>query len=94
MIFESMKERFGVKWYLSVPSFQWVIWRRHIKQQLFDNDIIAVEAIAVIGEVDKRHWPHGTGFFARVRDLCLVQRKEKQRIFQPDHSLESLADIL
>lgn len=61
---------------------------------LFDNDIIASEAIAVIPDMDKRQWPAGTGFFSRVRDLCLLQRKQREKMLKVDTGPSSLADLL
>ena len=94
MIFEAMRKTFGESWYLSVPPFRWVIWRRQIKQMLFDEDIIAAEAIAVIGDCDKRKWPAGTGFFSRVRDMVLLGRRQREKIMVMDRSFQSLKEIL
>jgi len=97
MIFQAMRDQFGEAWYAQVQRWQWPMWRRHINTMLFDEDIIASEAIAVIpNAVEKGKWPHGTGFFARVRDLCLVNRRERQRwtAVKEDRGLQSISSVL
>lgn len=94
MIFSAMRENFGEEWYGSISSQQWIIWRKHINTQLFENDIIASEAISVIPGMDKRQWPQGTGFFSRVRDLCLLARKTHEQVVKVNEGPKSLKDFL
>lgn len=89
-IFNSMKDVFGDEWYAKVKPEQWVIWRKHLKG-LFNEGILIREIQSVIGEADKKKWPQGTGFFARVRDLCLLQRKPEPTIRRD--GMKSLREI-
>lgn len=85
-----MKSHFGDSWYSTIQPEKWIMWRRHINIQLFDNDIVASEAISVLQDVDKKQWPMGTGFFSRVRDQVLLQRKTKEQVVRIDKGLEKL----
>lgn len=94
MIFQKMRDTFGEKWYSSVTNSQWTIWRHHINTQLFNNDIIAPEAINVIGSIDKKQWPIGTGFISRVRDSVLLNRRNKPLVVEKSRRMEGLGDII
>jgi hypothetical protein len=78
--FRAMKSEWGDVWYNSVKPYQWNIWRRHIKTMFFDQGYLIREMIAAIPESAKKtKWPMGTGYFSRLRDICDVNRLQRQR---------------
>lgn len=79
-VFEAMKQRFGTTWYGSVRPIQWNIWRRRIKEDFFDQNILIREMIAGLDEAaGKDQWPRGTSFFRRLHDVVLKNRIEGRR---------------
>lgn len=62
-----------------VPDWQWLAWRSAIKR-LFDQDLLISEILGAIDEAaEKRKWPDAVGFWKRVEDVCLKNRREQRR---------------
>jgi hypothetical protein len=77
-VFEAMRRIYGEDWYEAVDWRIWgVVWRAQIKRLFFDQDILIPEMVGAMKEAaEKRHWPSGTSYFIRLRDVCLKNRLE------------------
>src|SRR5690349_11021030 len=93
-VFDAMRKEFGESWFQGIDWPKWgVIWRSQIKRMFFDEDILIREMIAGLDEAaGKRRWPIGTGFFHRLQDVCLKNRREARSTRQD--GVQRLSDLL
>jgi hypothetical protein len=78
-VLQAVQGRFDIKSGDLSPSI-WIAWRVAIKR-MFDEGILIREIIQAIPEAgERRHWPGGTAFWHRVKDVVLKNRRESTTI--------------
>lgn len=94
-IFRAMREQCGEEWYTSIRPNQWNIWRRQIKERLFDQNFLIVDIIAALDEaLGKKRWPIGTAFIHRIEDVCWVNRRHHVPVVHVNRGMLGLGSLL
>lgn len=95
-VFNAMRHSFGESWYAGINPVQWNIWRRQIKEILFLGIEATLQEIhsAIDMAGNKKQWPIGTALIKRIRDIVLVQRKQRGKITIVNTGPESMGDLL
>ena len=94
-IFRAMRERCGEDWYLSIRPTQWNIWRRQIKERLFDQNFLIADVIASLDEaLGKKKWPSRTAFIHRIEDICWLHRRYATPVVKIDTGMQGISSLL
>jgi hypothetical protein len=92
-IFKHIQEKYSLS-NEDIPKHIWIAWRVSIKR-MFDEGILISEIIGALPEAEmKGHWPHGTAFWHRVKDVVLKNRHYARKAVKVDEGMQSLASLM